>query len=44
MRCSAPVERRSVLEILNSGPDRRLFKTAEEVREHLDEEKASWER
>ncbi len=35
---------RSILEILNSGPDRRLFQTAEEVEAYLAEEKASWER
>ena len=35
---------RSIMEILNSGPDERLFQTAEEVREYLAEEKASWER
>ncbi len=35
---------RSILEILNSGPERRLFKTAEEVRAYLEEEKASWGR
>jgi hypothetical protein len=38
------VSGRSVMEILNSGPDERLFRTAEEVREYLAEEKASWER
>ena len=35
---------RSVMEILNSGPERRLFRTAEEVSEYLAEEKASWDR
>ena len=35
---------RSILEILNSGPERRLFRTAEEVKAYLAEEKASWER
>ena len=35
---------RSIMEILNSGPERRLFQTAEEVRAYLAEEKASWER
>ena len=38
------VKGRSVMEILNSGPERRLFQTAEEVREYLSEEKASWDR
>ena len=37
------VKGRSVMEILNSGPERRLFQTAEEVREYLSEEKASWD-
>ena len=40
----ATVGGRSIMEILNSGPDERLFRTAEEVREYLAEEKASWER
>ena len=35
---------RSIMEILNSGPDRRLFQTADEVRAYLAEEKASWDR
>ena len=35
---------RSIMEILNSGPDRRLFQSAEEVKAHLEEEKASWDR
>ena len=35
---------RSIMEILNSGPDRRLFQTAEEVNAYLAEEKASWNR
>ena len=35
---------RSIMEILNSGPERRLFQTAEEVRAYLEEEKASWDR
>ena len=43
---SAPTatRRRSIMEILNSGPERRLFQTAEEVRAYLAEEKASWDR
>ncbi len=32
-----------IMEILNGGPDQRLFQTAEEVREYLDHEKASWD-
>ena len=35
---------RSIIEILNSGPEHRLFRTAEEVKAYLDEEKASWDR
>ena len=40
----ANVKGRSVMEILNSGPERRLFQTAEEVKAYLAEEKASWDR
>lgn len=36
--------RRSIMDILNSGPERRLFQTAEEVRAYLAEERASWDR
>ena len=35
---------RSIMEILNSGPERRLFQTAKEVKAYLAEEKASWDR
>ena len=35
---------RSIMEILNSGPERRLFQTAEEVKEYLAQEKSSWNR
>ena len=35
---------RSIMEILNSGPERRLFQTAEEVKAYLAQEKASWDR
>ncbi len=38
------VRGRSIMEILTSGPEERLFRTAEEVREYLAEEKASWDR
>ena len=38
------MEGRSIMEILNGGPERRLFQTAEEVRAYLTEEKASWDR
>ena len=35
--------RRSALEILAEAPGHRLFKTAEDVKAYLDEEKASWD-
>ena len=35
---------RSIMEILNSGPEQRLFKTAKEVDDYIAEERASWER
>ena len=35
---------RSIIDILNSGPEQRLFQTADEVRAYLAEEKASWNR
>ena len=35
---------RSIMEILGSGPERRLFQTADEVKAYLAEEKASWDR
>ncbi len=38
------IKGRSIMEILNSGPERRLFRTAEEVKEYLASEKASWDR
>ena len=38
------VKGRSIMEILNSGPERRLFQTVEEVKAYLAEEKASWDR
>ena len=41
---SAASSRRPIMEILNSGPERRLFQTAEEVRAYLAEERASWDR
>ena len=39
-----PSGKRSILEILADAPGHRLFKTAEEVKAYLDEEKASWDR
>lgn len=41
---SSVTEGRSIMEILNSGPEERLFQTAEEVKAYLEEEKASWDR
>ena len=35
---------RPILEILSSGPERRLFQSAQEVREYLSEERATWDR
>ena len=35
---------RSIMEILNSGPERRLFQTAEEVKAYLAQEKVSSDR
>ena len=35
---------RPIMEILNSGPERRLFQTAKEVKAYLSDEKASWDR
>ena len=37
-------KRRSAVDILAEAPGHRLFKTAEEVKEYLAEEKASWDR
>ncbi len=36
--------RRPIMEILKSGPERRLFQTAEEVKAYMSDEKASWDR
>ena len=36
-------QRPSVLEIIDGGPEQRLFETADEVRAYLAEEKASWD-
>lgn len=44
VRHESHVRSRSIMEILNSGPERRLFQTAEEVKAYLSEEKASWDR
>ena len=35
---------RPIMEILDSGAERRLFRTADEVRAYLAEAKASWDR
>ncbi len=35
---------RSIMGILDSGPERRLFQTAAEVKAYLAGEKASWDR
>lgn len=44
VRHDSPGESRSILQIINGGPNKRLFNTAEEVKAYLDEEKASWDR
>ena len=36
--------RPSIMEILNIGPENRLFQTAEEVKAYLAEKKESWDR
>ncbi|MYB42503.1 MAG: DUF104 domain-containing protein [Chloroflexi bacterium] len=41
---SSVTKSRSIMEILNSGPEDHLLQTGEEVKAYLDEEKASWER
>ena len=38
------VKGRSIMEILNSGPEQRLFQTTDEVEAYLAEEEASWDR
>ena len=35
---------RSAWQIISEGPEKRLFKTAEEVKAYLAEERASWDR
>jgi hypothetical protein len=40
----APVEKRTLSEILGDYPGGRLFKTAEEVDAYIREERDSWER
>ncbi len=40
----ATLKGRPIMEILNSGPERRLFQTAEEAKAYLAAEKASWDR
>ena len=44
VRHDSPEENRSILQIINGGPNERLFSTPEEVRAYLEEEKASWDR
>ena len=36
--------RRSVVDILNDGPGKRLFKTGKEVDDYIADERASWDR
>lgn len=35
---------RSVVDILNDGPGKRLFKTGKEVDDYIADERASWDR
>ena len=41
---SAGTERRSIVDILEEAPGRRLFETAKEVDDYIREERASWDR
>ncbi len=41
---SSATDGRSIMEILNGGPEQRLFDNADEVRAYLADEKASWDR
>lgn len=36
--------RRSVVDVLNDGPGKRLFKTGKEVDDYIADERASWDR
>ena len=36
--------RRSAVDILDEAPGQRLFKTAEDVKSYLNDERASWDR
>lgn len=44
LRDSRDRRSRPIMEILNGGPQQRLFQTADEVRAYLAAEKASWDR
>ena len=41
---STPTPRRSAIDILEEAPGQRLFKTAKEVDNYIEEERASWDR
>ena len=41
---SAGTQRRSIVDILEEAPGRRLFETAKEVDDYIREERASWDR
>ena len=41
---SSPTPRRSAIDILAESPGRRLFKTAQDVTDHLESERESWDR
>lgn len=44
VRHKIPVEGRSIVDVLAKAPGHRIFKTAEDVRAYMDEEKAAWDR
>ena len=41
---SSPTPRRSAIDILLESPGYRLFKTAQDVTDHLEAERESWDR
>ena len=41
---SSPTPRRSAIDILAESPGQRLFKTAQDVTDHLESERESWDR
>ena len=41
---SSPTPRRSAIDVLAESPGQRLFKTAQDVTDYLESERASWDR